>query len=152
MPRLAFLLLLILTLSACGKRANSIPQTVMLTVAGSFDRQADSRERLRGTLQRRTIWTTTPPIAAREVRVTYDTEQRTILWRLDLLQSGLSLADLAGKGRVRSLGTAGGGEVFALEDGPLAGSLALREPGRLSLISRPYAMLYEPDLQHWVSP
>lgn len=121
----------------------------MLTVAGSFDRAADLRERLPGRLRKLTIWQTAPPVHAREVRVTYDTDQRVQSWRLDVL-GGPALRSLAPRGALRRLGEARGRTVYAVGGGPFAGALALSDGGGFSLLSRPYVLHYEGALLRWV--
>lgn len=145
-------------LSACASRGSgtsATPQTLMLAVAGSFDRSADSRERpgKRGErLRRVTVWTTRPPVQAREVRVTYDNEQRTIAWRLDVLGHSQSLKALTGARDTRPLGAVGGGKVAEVVGGPFAQVLAVTRGKDLTLVSKPYALRYEPALRRWAWP
>ncbi len=123
----------------------------MLAVAGSFDRAADTRERLPDRLRKLTVWTTAPPLTAREVRVTYDTDQRAQSWRLDVL-GGPALGSLVPKGMLGRLGDARGRTVYTVGGGPFAGALALSDTGGFSLLSKPYLLHYEPALLGWVDP
>ena len=140
---------LLMSLGACAPKPASAAQTLMLAVAGSFDRAADLRQRLPDRLRKLTVWRSAPPLPAREVRVTYDTDQRAQSWRLDVLK-GPALKSLAGSGALKALGQAGGHTVYAVTGGPFAGALALSGAGGFTLLSRPYVLHYESALLSWL--
>ena len=139
-------------LAGCGSRSSSTAQTLQQVVAGTFDRSADERARLPDRLRRETVWVTHPPVKAREVRVTYDIDQRTVSWRLDVQGSGLSWEKLAGVTSGQQLGVLNDVSVLRVTGGPFDGALALSGDGVVSLVSQPYALRYEPSLLNLKRP
>lgn len=137
--------LLALLVACHPKSASSTPESrLMLAVTGSLDRQADSRGRLPDRLRSVTAWHSQPPVAATDLVITYDQDQRQMSWRADLSGSQDSVQALTG-GRVEPIGSWQGRPLSRVVDGPLRGSLLAGSGGDLTLMSAAYAAHYEPE-------
>lgn len=124
-------------LAACGPKAEpDLTARLLFTASGSYDAQADSRDRVGGGL-RRVVWNTRPPLPARAVTVRYDSDARPLAWEMTLEGPEFSAADLAGEG-ARTLQTPQG-EALRPAGGRLADVLILKTPGGLRLLTRGYA-------------
>lgn len=130
--------------SGCGpKEEADLTARVLFTANGSYDAQADVRDRIGGGL-RRVAWTTRPPLAARAVTVRYDSNARPAAWEMEVEAPGFSAAELAGEG-ARTVQTPNG-EGLRPGEGRLADVLVLPTPGGLRLLTRGYAAEKEPAL------
>lgn len=142
-------LALLAVLGACGPRSDAPNNPLALAMSGSLDRGADTRQKLPDGLRRMTTWKTDVPVDARELRVTYDIDQRTVGWHIDVLGARATLADLAG-GRPERRGEVGGEAVSVVRGGALDGAVVRGEAPDFSLSSRNYVARYEPDLLPFV--
>ncbi len=130
--------------SGCGPREKvDLTARVLFTANGSYDAQADIRDRIGGGL-RRVAWTTRPPLEARTITVRYDSNARPAAWEMEVEAPGFSAADLAGEGARRVRTPAGEG--LHPGEGRLADVLILPTPNGLRLLTRGYAAEKEPAL------
>lgn len=137
------------SLASCASPAKngvSTPDRLLMLAAGSYDNVKDRLVRLPDGLRREIEWRRTPPVDARGVKVTFDKEQRTTSWRLDLTDVKGTLADLVGTSEVSNLGRSGDQDVYAVRGGPLGGSLALVTGDDVSLFSPAYIVNWQKDL------
>lgn len=145
MHRTAPLLLLAL-LPACGPRAQAGPDAQLRYAAsGSFDNRADQILRTDSRARRVAVWTSRPPIAVSELRVTYDVDQRSNAWRADIAGGTLTLKELAG-GTLTRLGTWNGTELYRVRGGALDGAVGSQSGGRTVLMTAGYATHYQTEL------
>lgn len=72
---------------------------VLFTATGSYDAQADLKERIPGL--RRTTWTSRPPLPVQRIVLQYDSDARPLAWFLNLSGAQLTARELAGEGAVR---------------------------------------------------
>lgn len=141
---LALLGLLGLVGSGCGpKPAADLTHQVLFTANGSYDAQADTRERVGGSL-RRVAWTSRPPLPARRVAVQYDSAARPLAWQLEVTAPRFTAAQLAGKD-ARTVPTPQG-EALRPAGKALGDVLILPTPEGLRLLTRGYAAQEEPGL------
>jgi len=140
LPTLALLgVLLCSGLSACKEREGGetdLTTRVLFTANGSYDTQADTRDRPGGGL-RRVQWKTRPPLAARAVTVLYDADARPLDWNMQLDAPTFTAQSLAGEG-AQPVQTPDG-EGLRPTRGPLRGVLIVKTPGGLRLLTRAYA-------------
>lgn len=140
----ALTLAALLPLAACGARGDTdLAARVLFTANGSYDAQADVRDRLGGG-QRRVVWTTRPPLAARAITVRFDSNVRPLSWDMQLQEPRFSARDLAGPG-ARTVQTPQG-EGLRPRAGQLADVLILPTPQGLHLLTRGYVNEQAPDL------
>ena len=118
----------------------------MQIAAGTFDRQADTLARLPQRTRRVATFTSRPPVPARAVRVTYDSEFRPASWRMDVQAPTFTLASLSDRPLER-LGTWRGAPVYRVLSGPLRGVLVHEQGGNFVLLTVGYAQRYEADLR-----
>lgn len=86
------------SLGACRKAGpEDLVSTLLFTATGSYDAQADLKERIPGSL-RRTTWTSRPPLPARKVVLQYDSDARPLAWFLTLSAPQFTAQALAGEG------------------------------------------------------
>ena len=154
----ALLLALALLLTGCGPReAASVSQTMQQAVSGTFDRQADRRERLPGRTRRAATWTSEVPLDARGLRVTYDTDVRGLSWRADVTESRVAPVTLLAAEELRRVGTLTGGgaagsdpagqnEVREVRGGPFDRTLVVGGETSFAVMTKAYVLRYEPDL------
>lgn len=136
--------LLGLSLTGCGPRGKTdLTAQVLFTASGSYDAQADVRDRLGGGL-RRVEWTRRPPLPARAVTVRYDGNNRTLAWDMQVQAPQFSARQLAGED-ARPVSTPQG-EGLRPGGGRLEDVLILPTPGGLRLLTRGYATQQEPEL------
>ncbi|MDV6375063.1 hypothetical protein [Deinococcus arenicola] len=89
------------SLSGCRKDAQAggsedLVSKVLFTATGSYDAQADLKERIPGL--RRTTWTTKPPLPVQKIVLQYDSDARPLAWFLDLSGAQFTAQSLAGEG------------------------------------------------------
>lgn len=140
-------------LAGCQRRPASVggdlATQVLFTANGSYDAQADSRGRERGTVGlRRVGWRSRPPLGARAVDVEYDGDQRPRAWELTAEGARFGVAELIGEAQDAgvSVQTAQGAGTL-VRRGQLAGILILTPaPGELRLLTRGYAVQYAQEL------
>ncbi|GMA14465.1 hypothetical protein E5F05_09640 [Deinococcus metallilatus] len=131
-------------LVGCGPREQSdLTARVLFTANGSYDAQADIRDRLGGGL-RRDVWTSHPPLPARAVTVRYDGNNRTLAWEMLVQAPQFSARSLAGEA-ARTVQTPQG-EAFRPAAGRLEDVLILPTADGLRLLTRGYAAQQEPAL------
>lgn len=134
-------------LSGCRSETRRAPEDlaarVLFTVNGTYDAQADRRERIGGGL-RRVTWNTRPPLPARAVTVRYEGEVRSLSWDLELQDPDFSARSLAGEGATTVATPEGEG--LRPRGGRLGEVLILRTPGGLRLLTRGFATRKEPAL------
>lgn len=131
-------------LTGCGPRGKAdLTAQVLFTASGSYDAQADARNRLGGGL-RRVVWTSRPPLPARAVTVQYDGNNRTLAWDMRVQDPQFSARQLAGEDARRVVTPQGEGLHAA--GGRLEDVLILSTPGGLRLLTRGYAAQEEPEL------
>lgn len=136
-PTVVLALLVPTVLAACGPKAEpDLTARLLFTASGSYDAQADTRDRVGGGL-RRVAWTTQPPLPARAVTVRYDSDARPLAWEMLLDAPEFSAADVAGAGA--SVLQTPQGEALRPAGGRLADVLILKTPGGLRLLTRGYA-------------
>ncbi|WP_216325388.1 hypothetical protein [Deinococcus aestuarii] len=145
---LALAVLLCGGLSGCrpdtrGGTGEDLTARVLFTVNGTYDAQADRRERTHGGL-RRITWTTRPPLPARAVAVRFDGNVRSLSWDLEVEGPGFSARSLAGEGAATV--STPQGEGLRPRGGRLAEVLILRTPGGLRLVTRGFVIREEPSL------
>ncbi|WP_027481617.1 hypothetical protein [Deinococcus pimensis] len=146
-PAVLVVLALTLLMGGCASsRPSDAARALQEAVAGTLDRQADTRERLPERLRRATTWRTKVPVEARELRVTYDTDLRAVSWRADVTASEEAPQRLLDAEGLRRLGTVGAREVDAVEGGPFDGAFLVREGESFAVMTRAYVLRYEPDL------
>lgn len=136
--------LLCLGTSGCGPREKvDLAARVLFTANGSYDAQADVRDRL-GKGVRRVAWTTRPPLPARAVTVRFDSNARPAAWEMRVEAPEFRAADLAGEG-ARTVQTPDG-EGLRPAAGRLEDVLILSTPTGLRLLNRGWAAEQEPGL------
>ncbi len=91
------------SLSGCRKAAQAggsedLVSKVLFTATGSYDAQADLKERIPGL--RRTTWTTQPPLPVQKIVLQYDSNARPLSWFLNLSGAQFTAQSLAGEGAV----------------------------------------------------
>lgn len=94
--------LAVCSLGACRKTVQAgasedLVSKVLFTAAGSYDAQADLKERIPGAL-RRTTWTTKPPLPVQKIVLQYDSDARPLAWFLSLSGAQFTAQSLAGEG------------------------------------------------------
>ena len=109
----------------------------LFTATGSFDAQADSRERIGGGVRRAT-WTSRPPLDAAGVVVQYDSDARPLSWRLDIRSPRFTAQDLAGPD-AQAVTTTQGEALHPVAGSRLADTLILTTTQGLRVITRGYA-------------
>lgn len=140
--RPAHLLLPLLLLTACksggtAQGGEDLVARTLFTATGSFDAQADSRERIGGGLRRAT-WTSRPPLDAAGIVVQYDSDARPLSWMLDIRAPGFTARDLAGPG-AQAVTSAQGEALHPAPSSRLADTLILTTAQGLRVITRGYA-------------
>lgn len=93
-------LLVCLGTAACGPKGggrSDLTSRVMFTANGSYDAQADTRDRQGGGL-RRVLWQTRPPLDAHTVTVVYDSDARPLGWEMQVEAPRFSAQEVAGRG------------------------------------------------------
>ncbi|GHF34916.1 hypothetical protein HNQ07_000069 [Deinococcus metalli] len=140
------LLLAALLLTACHRSpaANTLEQQLIFTANGTFDAQADHRDRLPGGL-RSVVWTTHPPLQAAAMTITYDGDSRAQAWNLIVEKPTFSAQDAAGAGAA-TVQTAQGPALRPAATSGLKDVLVLRAGEALRLVTRGYAAQRDPDL------
>lgn len=140
-------LLAALLLTACTKPAGSetdLTTRLLFTANGSYDAQADTRQKESGgTGLRRVEWKTKPPLEAAAVTVEYDGDQRPRAWLMTLEQPKLSFDELAREAKAVNTPQGSG---FLIASGPLAPSLLLKSEEQARLLTRGYAVQHAPEL------
>lgn len=117
---------------------------LLFTANGSYDAQADPRQKESGgTGLRRVEWKTKPPLEAAAVTVEYDGDQRPRAWLMTLEQPKLPFDKLTAEAKPVNTPQGGG---FLIESGPLAPALLLRSEGQARLLTRGYAVQHAPEL------
>lgn len=142
--RPAYLLLPLLLLTACkpggaardGAGGEDLVARTLFTATGSFDAQADSRERIGGGLRRAT-WTNRPPLDAQGVVVQYDSDARPLSWMLDIRSPRFTAQDLAGPD-ARAVTTPQGEALHPAAGSRLADTLILTTGQGLRVVTRGY--------------
>ncbi|AKH16603.1 hypothetical protein [Deinococcus soli (ex Cha et al. 2016)] len=109
----------------------------LFTATGSFDAQADARERIGGGLRRAT-WTSRPPLDAAGVVVQYDSDARPLSWRLDIRSPRFTAQDLAGPD-AQAVTTTQGEALHPVAGSRLADTLILTTTQGLRVVTRGYA-------------
>lgn len=143
--RPAYLLLPLLLLTACkpggaardGAGSEDLVARTLFTATGSFDAQADSRERIGGGL-RRAIWTTRPPLEALSVVVQYDSDARPLSWMLDIRSPRFTARELAGPD-AQAVTTPQGEALHPATGSRLQDTLILTTATGLRVVTRGYA-------------
>ncbi|ANE43810.1 hypothetical protein [Deinococcus puniceus] len=131
-------------LAGCGPtQQQDLTATVLFTASGSFDAQADTKDRVGGGI-RRVQWTEKPPLDAAEVTVRYDSDARTLAWIMQIEAPKFSAEALAGPGG-ETVNTAQGAGTF-VASGRLRDVLILPTDTGLTLMTRGYAAQEEPTL------
>lgn len=131
-------------LPGCGpKQQQDLTATVLFTASGSFDAQADLKDRIGGGI-RRVQWTRKPPLDAAEVTVRYDSDARPLAWIMEVKTPQFTAETLAGSG-AEAVDTAQGKGTF-VASGRLRDVLILPTATGLTLLTRGYAAQEEPTL------
>lgn len=131
-------------LAGCGpKQQQDLTATVLFTASGSFDAQADTKDRVGGGI-RRVQWSKKPPLDAGEVTVRYDSDARTLAWIMEIEQPKFTAEALAGSGGEAVTTPQGAGTFVA--SGRLRDVLILKTSTGLTLLTRGYAAQEEPTL------
>lgn len=137
-------------LVACQKaQPESLAQRVLFTANGSYDASADERPRL-GQGMRRVHWASKPPLAAAQVTVDFESDQRPQAWIMTLTAPRVTASELLGQGAA-AVGTPDG-TGYVVRSGALRDVLALPGAGQLRLISRGYATHHLPELLSAFAP
>lgn len=139
------LLLPLLLLTACkpggaardGAGGEDLVARTLFTATGSFDAQADSRERIGGGLRRAT-WTTRPPLDAQGVVVQYDSDARPLSWMLDIRSPRFTARELAGPD-AQAVTTPQGEALHPATGSRLGDTLILTTVQGLRVVTRGYA-------------
>lgn len=85
---------LFLFLSACQKQdSNDLIAKLLYTTRGTYDNQADQRDRIGGGL-RQVIWNNKPPLSARSITVIYDSDARPLGWTMRIEDAAFDLKEL----------------------------------------------------------
>jgi hypothetical protein len=131
-------------LAGCGpKQQQDLTATVLFTASGSFDAQADLKDRVGGGI-RRVQWSNRPPLSAAEVTVRYDSDARPLAWIMEIRAPEFTAQTLAGSGG-EAVNTAQGAGTF-IASGRLRDVLILPTDTGLTLLTRGYAAQEEPTL------
>lgn len=126
-----------------GGTGEDLTARVLFTVSGTYDAQADRRERIGGGL-RRVTWTSRPPLPARAVVARYEGEVRSLSWDLEVRDPAFTARSLAGEDATAVATPQGEG--LRPQGGRLAEVLILRTPAGLRLLTRGFATRKEPAL------
>ncbi|GAA5512577.1 hypothetical protein Dcar01_01293 [Deinococcus carri] len=141
---LALAALLTSALPGCGPKAEpDLTARVLFTANGSYDAQADIRDRIGGGL-RRDVWTSRPPLPAQAITVRYDGNNRPLSWEMLVQGPRFTARDLAGQD-ARTVQTPRG-EGLRPAGGRLESVLILSTPEGLRLLTRGFAAGQEPEL------
>ncbi|UQN06343.1 hypothetical protein [Deinococcus sp. QL22] len=142
--RLALMVCAAAALAGCGpKQQQDLTATVLFTASGSFDAQADLKDRVGGGI-RRVQWTKRPPLNAGEITVRYDSDARTLAWIMEIRAPEFTAEALAGPGG-EAVSTPQGAGTF-VASGRLRDVLILSADTGLTLMTRGYAAQEEPTL------
>lgn len=135
-------------LSACrpdtSASRDDLTAKLVFTAAGTYDAQAERRERIGGG-QRRVTWERRPPLAAERVVVTYDSDVRPASWDMEIGAPRFTAQAAAGPG-ARAVSTPDGPGYRPAPTSRLRDVLVLRTPDGLRLLTRGYAARKEPTL------
>lgn len=83
-----------LFLSACQKQeSNDLIAKLLYTTRGTYDNQADQRDRIGGGL-RQVIWKKKPPLPAKSITVVYDSDARPLAWTMRIEEAAFDLEEL----------------------------------------------------------
>lgn len=143
----AALLTLAPALASCRRdtRADTdLSSRVLFTASGSFDAQADRRERLGGG-RRGVSWTTRPPLDAAAVSVQFSGEARGQSWALEITRPGFTARTLAGA-QARPVATPLGEGLRPAPPSKLADTLILPTADGLRVLTRGYVTQRQPEL------
>ncbi|MDB5045505.1 MAG: hypothetical protein JWQ08_1555 [Deinococcus sp.] len=142
--RSALLMCACAAVPGCGpKQPQDLTATVLFTASGSFDAQADLKDRIGGGI-RRVQWRNRPPLDAQEVTVRYDSDARNLAWIMEIQKPQFTAEALAGPG-AQAVNTAQGAGTF-IASGRLRDVLILPTSTGLTLLTRGYAAQEEPTL------
>lgn len=145
---LALLVLLGVGLVGCRSETRrgageDLTARILFTVNGTYDAQADRRERI-GSGLRRVTWTSRPPLPARAVVVRFDGEVRSLSWDLELRDPDFTPRSVAGEDAATV--STPQGEGLRPRGGRLSEVLILRTPGGLRLVTRGFVIREDPAL------
>ena len=147
-PSTALLLpVALLALNSCRRdtRAETdLSSRVLFTASGSFDAQADRRERIGGG-RRQVSWTTRPPLDAAAVSVQFNGEARAQSWVLDITGPKFTARTLAGP-QARTVDTPLGQGLRPVRASRLNDTLILSTPEGLRILTRGYVTQRQPEL------
>lgn len=139
------LLAALLVLGGCRKApADTLESRLLFTANGSFDAQAERRDRVPGGL-RAVEWRAHPPLKAAHITLTYDGDSRAQAWNMQIDAPTFTAQDAAGPGARRVTTPQGEGLRPAASSG-LKDVLVLARPGGLRLVTRGYAAQRDPAL------
>lgn len=118
---------------------------VLFTATGSYDAQADQKERRPGSL-RLAVWNERPPLPVRKIVLYYESEVRPRAWFMQLSGAQFTAQALAGQGAER-VDTPQGQGWRPAQDTRLKDVLILPlGEGRMNILTRAYVTQREPEL------
>ncbi len=132
-------------LGACGKRApEDLTSKLLYTASGSYDAQADVRDRVNRST-RTVLWVEHPPLEAARVEVTYASEARQVAWTMTITAPTFTVGDVLKEnpGAAQPAGPAPGQRFTG---GRLKNVLVLPTEDGLRLLTRGYAVQRETAL------
>jgi hypothetical protein len=139
------------SLGACRRTAQAdigaedLVSKVLFTASGSYDAQADLKERISGGL-RRTTWTTRPPLPVQKILLEYDSDARPQAWFLKLSGAQFTAQALAGD-RAAQVDTPRGQGWRPAKGTRLEDVLILPTgKGSMNILTRSFVTQNEPDL------
>lgn len=132
----------LLTACAPQEQASPLAQKLLFTAHGTYDAQADERERLGGGL-RRIYWQKSPPLNAETVTVRYDSEGRQSNWEVNVQGPRFTPEELVGTLAPVTLPQ---GKVFRPATGALGKTVIVPFTGGFRVVSHGFAVQQEPSL------
>ncbi|AIZ45548.1 hypothetical protein QR90_11335 [Deinococcus radiopugnans] len=118
---------------------------VLFTATGSYDAQADQKERRPGTL-RLAVWNNKPPLPVQKIVLYYDSEVRPRAWFMNLSGAQFTAQALAGQGAAQVQTPQGQGwrpaQGTRLEDVLILPT----GQGSMNILTRAYVTQREPEL------
>lgn len=142
-----FLGFFLLLFSACQKQdSHDLIAQLLYTARGTYDNQAEQRERIGGGL-RQVVWQNKSPLPAKRVTVVYDTDARPLGWTMRIKEAAFDLEEL-GESEEKTQGKATG---WLFKDKRLKDVLLIhnKDSKVLEFYTRAYVMQEKPELLKW---
>lgn len=142
-----FLGCVFLCFSACQKQgSHDLIAQLLYTARGTYDNQAEQRERIGGGL-RQVVWSKKSPLPAQSVTVIYDSDARPLAWTMRVEEAAFDLEELGESQEKKQPKTTG----WLFKDKRLKDMLLIQNKNSkiLDFYTRAYVMQEKPELLKW---